>query len=233
MVTHDVTTADPQAIEDSNGGAVPSPRGDETRRVIIEVAIELLDENGEQGLRIAEVQRRSGISIGSIYHHFGGRDGLIQAARARQFRASHPTHGLMIAELAESASSADEFVAGLANVIRTVHSEDRAAERFQRLVYIGSAMSRPDLLDELRAQQTELIEGAAELVQQLVDRGWVRDDVSARALVTFALALELGSVVADLDLQRIDDETWSHIVHVATSSLFKLDASGAAPPAPS
>jgi hypothetical protein len=46
--------------------------------------------------------------------------------------------------------------------------------------------------------------------------------------VTFALALELGSVVADLDLERIDDETWSHVVHVATSSLFERDGATSA-----
>jgi AcrR family transcriptional regulator len=201
----------------------PSPRSDKTRRKLIATAIELLDEHGEQGFRIADVQRRSGISVGSLYHHFGGRDGLIQAARAEQFRSSIPTYGVMVLELLEASTSADEFLAGLLDVLRFVHAPDRAEERFRRLAYIGSAMSRPDLLEELRAQQTELLALGGQLAEALVERRWVKEGVSAHALVTFTQALELGSVVADLDLGR-DDEIWVHVVHSAIASLFVRSA---------
>jgi AcrR family transcriptional regulator len=205
------------------GEAKPSARGLATKSRVIAATIDLLDEHGEQGLRIAEVSRRSGVSIGSIYHHFGGRDGLIKAARTRQFRASIPTYAAVLAELAASSSSASEFVSGFRELIRYVHARERAHERFQRIVYMASAMSRPDLLEELREQQTELITLGSAIAETMVERGWVKDGVSARALATFSLALELGAVVADFDNECVDEEWWQ-VAQMATAGLFRVDS---------
>jgi len=206
--------------------ATPSLKGLATKSRVTSATIDLLDEHGEQGLRIAEVSRRSGVSIGSIYHHFGDRDGLIKAARTRQFRASAPTYAAVLAELASNSSSASEFVSGFRELIRYVHAPERGDERFKRIVYIASAMSRPDLLEELRQQQTELITLGTAIAEMLVNRGWVKDEVSARALVTFSLALEIGAVVADLDSERVD-EAWWRVAQLATASLFEVDGSTA------
>jgi AcrR family transcriptional regulator len=194
-----------------------------TRETIVEATIRLLDEHGEQGLRVADVTRMSGISVGSIYHHFGGRDGLIKAARARQFRASHPTYGDIVIDLANNSKSAREFVQGMRDLNAFVHARERSDDRLQRVAFIGSSMSRPDLLKELQEQQTELISAGAELAQLLRDRGWLRADVSPRAVVILTLALELGGVVADMDAESSDNSAWVHVVQLATESLFVLD----------
>ncbi|HSK49263.1 MAG TPA: TetR/AcrR family transcriptional regulator [Solirubrobacterales bacterium] len=44
------------------------------RREILDAALEAFGETGE--VAIEEVRRRSGASIGSIYHHFGGKEGI-------------------------------------------------------------------------------------------------------------------------------------------------------------
>jgi AcrR family transcriptional regulator len=189
---------------------------------IVNAAIEILDEAGEHGLRIAEVSKRSGASIGSIYHFFGSRDGLVKAARARQFRASHSAYGHLFAELAARAGSAREFVTGLGEVLPLLHSRERGSERLKRFAYIGSAATRPDLLDEIRAEETALVTIGAELATVLIDRGWVKKEISARALTAFSVALELGAIVLDLDEEQTEDEWW-RVVQLATESLFDLE----------
>ena len=59
-------------------------RGAETVERALSVVSQILDEGGEASLRLAEVSRRSSVSIGSLYHHFESREGLIRAARERQ-----------------------------------------------------------------------------------------------------------------------------------------------------
>jgi AcrR family transcriptional regulator len=193
-----------------------------TRNALIEATIELLDENGEQGLRIAEICKRSGISVGSLYHHFGSRDGLIKAARARQFRTSHSTYGGLFVELVLESSSAREFVDGLREILPLLHSRERETERLRRFAYIGSAASRPDLLREIQAQETGMITLGAELAEALIDRGWVKDGISARALTAFSVALELGAIVLDLDADQSEDEWWQ-VIQMANESLFNLE----------
>lgn len=44
------------------------------RKEILDAALEAFGETGE--VAIEEVRRRSGASVGSIYHHFGGKEGI-------------------------------------------------------------------------------------------------------------------------------------------------------------
>jgi AcrR family transcriptional regulator len=54
----------------------------ERRQAILDVALELfLDE--EQDATIEEICRRSGASNGSVYHHFGSKDGIAAELTAR------------------------------------------------------------------------------------------------------------------------------------------------------
>jgi AcrR family transcriptional regulator len=50
-----------------------------TRRRIVQVARELVAEQGYAGLSTSEVMRRAGVSRGGLYHHFAGKDELLGA----------------------------------------------------------------------------------------------------------------------------------------------------------
>lgn len=52
--------------------AQPGPR----QQAILSAALECFAERGFAATTIEEIRRRSGASIGSIYHHFGGKEGL-------------------------------------------------------------------------------------------------------------------------------------------------------------
>jgi AcrR family transcriptional regulator len=51
----------------------------ERRQAILDAALAVFDEHGVEGATIADVRRRSGASVGSIYHHFGGKEELADA----------------------------------------------------------------------------------------------------------------------------------------------------------
>jgi AcrR family transcriptional regulator len=46
------------------------------RETILEAALECFAERGFAATTIEDVRKRSGASVGSIYHHFGGKEGL-------------------------------------------------------------------------------------------------------------------------------------------------------------
>jgi AcrR family transcriptional regulator len=54
--------------------AVGEPRG--RRAEILDAALAAFTAHGVAGTSIEEIRRRSGASVGSIYHHFGGKDEL-------------------------------------------------------------------------------------------------------------------------------------------------------------
>ncbi|WP_037568735.1 TetR/AcrR family transcriptional regulator [Phaeacidiphilus oryzae] len=61
------------------GGAWQWSRTAETRRVLLDAAREVFCEQGFAEASVAEVVRRAGSSVGSLYHHFGGKAELFLA----------------------------------------------------------------------------------------------------------------------------------------------------------
>lgn len=50
-----------------------------TKRRILETALQCFMEKGVEQSTIADIRKASGISVGSIYHHFGNKDGIVAA----------------------------------------------------------------------------------------------------------------------------------------------------------
>lgn len=54
-------------------------RADATRQSLLTAALEVFADRGYADAGIAEIVERSGISVGSLYHHYGGKAGLYVA----------------------------------------------------------------------------------------------------------------------------------------------------------
>ncbi len=198
-------------------------RGAATIERALTVVGEILDEGGEASLRLADVSRRSGVSIGSLYHHFESREGLIKAARERQFLDSLPTDADDIANLLATATTPAEFVERLAVILREGFRPERAANRLRRVELIGAAASRPQLLESISATQTMVLDVGESLGTAFRDRGWLREGVEPRALALFVQAVTLGQVIGDLDQRGVDADAWVRLLLGALSGLLRLE----------
>src|SRR6266568_3167318 len=54
-------------------------RADATRQALLDAAKVVFADRGYADAGIAEIVERSGISVGSLYHHYGGKAGLFLA----------------------------------------------------------------------------------------------------------------------------------------------------------
>jgi AcrR family transcriptional regulator len=59
----------------------------ERRKAILDAALEAFAEQGVEATTIEDVRRRCGASVGSIYHHFGDKEGLADALYVEGLRA--------------------------------------------------------------------------------------------------------------------------------------------------
>ena len=55
-----------------------------TRDRVLEAATDLVIEAGHQNVSMKELVERSGVSNGSIFHHFGSKDGVVEAIFVRE-----------------------------------------------------------------------------------------------------------------------------------------------------
>jgi AcrR family transcriptional regulator len=73
------TDAPQEGAGGASGGGRQWARADATRQALLAAAREVFSEQGYADAGIAEIVARSGISVGSLYHHYGGKAGLYLA----------------------------------------------------------------------------------------------------------------------------------------------------------
>jgi AcrR family transcriptional regulator len=88
----------------------PSPAPPSRRAAILDAALAEFTTQGVAGASIEDIRRRCGASVGSIYHHFGDKDGIAGALFLDGLRDYQ--HGFLAA-LAEARSTPDGIEQGV------------------------------------------------------------------------------------------------------------------------
>ena len=56
-----------------------TPKGEQTRELILKSALDLLQDHGYEKTTMRAIAKRAGVSLGNAYHYFGSKELLIQA----------------------------------------------------------------------------------------------------------------------------------------------------------
>ena len=207
-------------MTDAQADGPRSQRSQDTRERVLTVVVDQLEEGGEAAVRIDEVRDRSGVSIGSIYHHFGDRDGLIAAAQLRRFAHYAEAEIAALSVIVERAANIDEFRRAVRQLTRHTASGVRVAQRWGRVGVLASSVGRSDLTAEVRAVQTRLTDEFQAHVAQGQSRGFFRSDLDARAIALFIEAYSLGHVLNDIDEHRVAAKDWEQVVWSVIDALL-------------
>src|SRR5947209_6583081 len=103
------------------------------RAAILDAALAEFNAHGLAGASIEDVRRRSGASVGSIYHHFGGKDGIAGALYLEGLREYQE---MFVAALARAQSTRHGVEGAVHHHIRWVAGQPELA-RF--LLLVGDA----------------------------------------------------------------------------------------------
>ena len=222
MAATEDTAADAATAAEQDGPdiGVRAERSRETRERVLEIALEQLERGGEAAVRIDEINDRSGVSIGSIYHHFGDRDGVIVAAQLRRFSQYAEAEVASLAEVVREARDRDQFRRALLQLAKGSHSTLRRSVRWGRIAVLASTVGRDDLREDVALLQTRLTEGFQAHVAQGQARGFFRSDLEPRAIAAFVEAWSLGLALNDVDDRAVPEGQWLAVVAVAIDALL-------------
>jgi len=125
------------------------------RRAVLEAALECFAETDVESASIAEICARSGASVGSVYHHFGSKEGIMLALLADGLEAH-----LVALERALAHAGGDPFQcveAVVGSLIDWVESNPRwAMFIYANLNSSGASSSEPIL--EINRRYGKLVE---------------------------------------------------------------------------
>lgn len=205
---------------------LPQPkqgRAKETVALVIDAARRAMRTAGESAVRVQEISSETGVSIGSIYHHFGDREGLIRAAYVRQFGESVSADIERLKVWSATVTSVEdlriryhEMLSFLAGYYEMMPVSERAA-------IVGSAVTRADLRAAIAESHTKLTDGLTQVMQNLADASILKEHISPRAAAQVVLGLLHGRVLTEIDNDKsVSLEQWNKTVLSAFSGLVRI-----------
>lgn len=198
------------------GSKSPHP----TRERLIDTVVVMLDGDHPDKINVDDVLLKSGISKGSLYHHFEDFNDLIESALVRRFSRTVDANIDAITALVAQATSQVEFLDGLHQVTIATQAQDRAPMRFERARALGMAGWNPRFQKVLGEEQRRLTEALTDLFREAQHKGWMNAQFDPHAAAVLIQAYTLGQVVNDIDDKPMSRDAWNALIHRLTDQVF-------------
>jgi AcrR family transcriptional regulator len=194
-----------------------------TKQLLLDTTVSLIDESGPQGFTVDNVLDTSGISKGSLYHHFHDFDDLISSAQVIRFSRSVDADIAHIIEAVRRSTSREDFLGKVKGLALIASSDERRRERASRAVIIGSSWGKPEFRAALAVEQRRLTDAFIDLVREVSERGWVGSRFSPQVVATFVQAYTFGRLVDDLVEDPVDGSEWGDLIQAVITNLLTGD----------
>ena len=191
-----------------------------TKQALITTVMTLLDSKGPEGINSDEVLEASGVSKGSLYHHFQDFSELIEQALIFRFASFVDSSVEMLKEVITTAKSREELLVALKHVTRVTQSPEMKENRIERISAISSAMRNERMADALGVEQDRLTQALADLYRESQERGWGDPKIDPRVVAVMVQSYTLGKVVDDFTPEHMDGEKWSAVINEVLEKVF-------------
>lgn len=183
-------------------------------QAVLDAVAERLMAGDELLIRIPEICEATGVNYGSVYHHFGSREGVIDAAYNMIFtRFVEEDLAIFGSSVDESVESLDEYVEVMAPLVATMHSgPERRTRRAMRARIVAAASTRPNLKAMIGASQERLTKDLEVLTVAAQEKRWLRDDIPAHALAVLFQVLVFGRALDDISSYPINEADWELMI---------------------
>jgi len=192
-------------------------------QAVLDAVAERLMTGDELLIRIPEICEATGVNYGSVYHHFGSREGVIDAAYDMIFSRFVEEDLAVFQGVIDTVDTLDEYILAMQPVVTTLSSgAERRQRRAMRIRIVAAASTRPRLKELIGRTQSRLTADLRRLIEFAQHRGWLRDDISADALAVLFQILVFGRTLDDISADPMDEHVWESATGVLFVGLLKL-----------
>lgn len=183
-----------------------------TKRALVQTVLDQLKTNKALDLTSELILEKSGISKGSLYHHFEDFDDLIETAQVFRYAAYVDQSIHLLTKVFQTAKNKEEMVTELKKVTRFTQSPDLMPQRMDRATSISIANANPRMMKKMNAQQDRLNEAIIDIFREARDRGWINKEIDLHAGALFIQAYTLGIIINDVSGKKIDITAWDELI---------------------
>lgn len=178
-----------------------------SRQALLDTTVTMLEARGLDGFTVDEVLIDSGTSSSSLYHHFGSRQGLLNAAQEESYRRLLQGEDRRNLDGGLGATTTEEFLAYVAAQIeRIVTDPANVSVRRTRIEVAARSLASPELADQTNAVQEQLLTAVASMFEDARTRGLIDPGLDTRAYAAWFHGMTLGRTLTEGS--TVDTEAW-------------------------
>jgi AcrR family transcriptional regulator len=190
-------------------------------QAVLDAVGERLMMADESLIRIPEICEATGVNYGSVYHHFGSREGVIDAAYHQMFTKLAEEDLGTLQLVSVSSKTFEEYLVSMQGLIGTFASSDlRRARRALRARIVAASMMRPELRELIGETQSRLTTELQSIVEYGQQREWLNRELSAHAVAVLIQVLLVGRTLDDVSTTPIDNAEWESSMAILLSVII-------------
>ena len=196
----------PSQSKDAKNGNHP------TRQRLLDAVVDMMETTPPEDIHSEYVLMETGISRGSLYHHYEDFTELLEDAMLFRFSEGVEESTRAIGNAIATAKGRDELFSTLKEVTRATQARKRSDIRFDRARMLAMAQHNERFREKLGQVQDRLTDALTDCIAQAQAKGWANQEVQARTLAVFIQAYTLGKVVDDVSREHMDDDDWDRLI---------------------
>lgn len=184
----------------------------DTRTLLLMAAVRAIDTGGEQSLNVHSVAKEAGVTVPSVYHFFGSREGLVEEAQAHRFEHGMRIVGLALDEALARATTKKKYQAVIKEWLGQISGATANSEfRRTRGTVLASAVTNKDLARRVTAIQELHVARVTGYLRSGVDRGWIDADLDIEAIVYWTISQLNGRIIVEIDPKKKFAKRWNSL----------------------
>lgn len=194
-----------------------------TKRLLVETVSKLLDEKSATRISAEEVLAFSGISRGSLYHHFVDLDNLVETAQVFRYAKWVDVSIKFMYDYVITAQTKVELIDALKRLTEITQSNANKSARSQRALSLAICLTNERLQMKLSPEIQRLTDAIEDVAIEVKNKGLFKNYLDSRVLATFIQAYSLGKIVNDFNPNPVTDSQWVDFIMLVVEKSFIED----------
>lgn len=191
-----------------------------TAVALVETVEKMLDEISIANIHSEKVLEISGISKGSLYHHFQDFQELIEISLLYRYSKWIDATIDAMAKLLYSARTKDELRLALFDVTARTQRDSLRSVRIERARIFAEAEKNSRLAARLTKESERMTSSIEDLIREVIARGLFKVGLNPRAVAVFIQAYSMGYIVNDFTENKLPEKDWIDLINSVIDQMF-------------
>ncbi len=186
-------------------------RTTDTRTRLLFATCSAIERGGEGAVNVHKIAKAAGVTVPSLYHHYGSRDGLVEEAQAYRYEEGMRTMAVRLQSIMNRAKTKTQFRDQIETYLKVILADENADFRRVRVSVLVSAYNNPRLVKRIVAANRTYVERLASYLTPAIQKGWIPKSVDIESLIFWTTTVLNGRVIIELDANKTFESGWNKI----------------------